>query len=243
MADLTQRQVKILQAIVNEFIDEASPIGSGTLEKKYNFGVCPATLRNEMSRLAQMGYVIKEHSSSGRIPTSLGIKFYVRELMSPRRLSVSEEVGVKEKIWDYHRDFSNFLKESVKELSRRTHKMALAVTNQGNTYFSGMAYLLDEPEFLDIDVTRTALSLTDRSDFWMQIMDEVLESGEDRSFYLLVGHDLGEELLEPCGVIFKDFESGPYKGIIGVLGPARQRYEDLVPLVNYFAKLVSEVGQ
>ncbi|MBL7078475.1 hypothetical protein ISS42_02360 [Candidatus Shapirobacteria bacterium] len=244
MADLTSRQINILKAVVEEFIETAEPVGSESLEKKHNFGVCPATLRNEMAKMAQVGYLSKPHSSSGRLPTSMALKYYVRELMTPKKLSVAEEVGMKEKVWEKKHDFNSLLKEATRELSKRSRKMAMSATSQGGTYFSGMAHLLDEPEFLDIDVARMALELVDRVDYWLRIMDSLasspIDAGEAR---LLIGHDLGEALLEPCGFVFQEYETGPYKGIIGVMGPARQRYCEVVPMVNYFAQLISEVAR
>jgi heat-inducible transcriptional repressor len=245
MADLTSRQIKILKSLIDEFIETARPVGSETLEKKYNFGVCPATLRNEMAKLTQMGYLTKEHSSAGRIPTSMSLKFYVRELMTPRRLSVSEEVGVKEKILNFRSDFNTLLKEATKELSRRTQKMSLAVTIQGAVYHHGLSNLLDEPEFLDIDVTKTVLSLLDEVSFWLRLVENLSAShpsGKD-DIHLLLGQDLGNEFLQPCGFIYQDYESGPYKGIIGIVGPARLHYSEIVPLINYFAEVLSEVGR
>jgi len=248
MGDLTPRQIKILKALVDEFIETARPVGSQTLEKKFNFGVCPATLRNEMSRLTQMGYLKKEHSSAGRMPTSMGLKFYVKQLMTPKKLSVAEEVGVKEKIWGYKNDFDNLLREATRELSRRTGKMSLAATSQGNLYSSGASNLLNEPEFFDIDVAKTTLSLLDQAGFWLKLMDDLFSSvaahadGRDQ-IHLLVGHDLGMEFLEPCSFVYQDYEGGPFKGIIGVMGPARLPYNEVIPLVDYFAKLLSEVGK
>ena len=245
MANLSPRQIKILKSLVEEFIESAKPVGSDTLEKKYNFGVCPATLRNEMVYLTRAGYLKKDHSSAGRRPTSMGLKFYVRELMTQKKLSVAEEVGVKEKIWDYKADFDNLLKEATKELAKRTRKMSLAATTQGGLYCSGMANLLDEPEYFDIDVTKTTLSLLDQVDFWFKLMDNLFSShqAETEAIHLLVGQDLGMEFLEPCGFVYQDYEGGPYKGIIGVMGPARLPYQEVVPMVNYFAKLLSEVGK
>jgi len=245
MSELTPRQTKILKALVDEYIESAEPVGSEKLEKKYGFGVCPATLRNEMSKLSQMGYIKKAHSSSGRTPTSIGVKYYVRELMTHKKLSVSEEVGVKEKIWNYKSDFENLLREATKELAKRTGKMSLAASNQGAVYYSGAANLLEEPEFLDIDVTKTALSLLDRADYWLKLMDNLFSSVEEsnRVIHLLVGQDMGMEYLETCGFVYQNFESGPFKGIIGVMGPARLPYSDIIPMVDYFAKLLAEVSQ
>lgn len=245
MANLTPRQIKILKSLIEEFIETAKPVGSETLEKKYNFGVCPATLRNEMAKLTQMGYLKKQHSSAGRTPTTMGLKFYVRELMTPRRLSVTEEVGVREKIQDYKNNFDLLLQETTKELSKRTGKMALAATAQGKVYHFGAANLLDEPEYFDIDVTKTTLSLLDETDFWLQLIENLFSSSQhqEEEIHLLVGQDLGMEFLEPCCFLYQDYEGGAYRGIIGIMGPARLPYEEVVPLVNYFAQLISEVGR
>ncbi len=245
MSELTPRQIKILKSLVDEYIETADPVGSETLEKKYSFGVCPATLRNEMSKLAQMGYIKKAHSSSGRTPTSMGLKYYVRELLTPKKLSVSEEVGVKEKIWSYKNDFDNLLREATRELAKRTGKMSLAANNQGVVYYSGAANLLEEPEFFDIDVAKTALSLLDKVDYWLKLIDNLFSSvdGNDREIHLLVGQDLGMEYLETCGFVYQDFESGPFKGIIGVMGPVRLPYGDVIPMVDYFAKLLTEINR
>src|SRR5579859_5466263 len=101
MNDLTQRQVQILKSLVEEYIETAEAVGSETLEKKHNLSASPATIRNEMVRLTEMGYLRKTHSSAGRIPTAEGMKFYVNQLMKEKEVSVAEEVAVKEKLWDY----------------------------------------------------------------------------------------------------------------------------------------------
>ncbi|MBU3935283.1 hypothetical protein KJ909_01285, partial [Patescibacteria group bacterium] len=101
MADLTSRQIKILKHITEEFIETATPVGSETLEKKYSLGISSATIRNEMSTLTQLGFLKKGHLSAGRAPTSMGLKYYVRNLMDSKGLSVGEEIKAKEKIWDY----------------------------------------------------------------------------------------------------------------------------------------------
>src|SRR4029078_3746500 len=101
MHDLTQRQVEILKSLIEEYIETAEPVGSETLEKKHNLSASPATIRNEMVRLTELGYLKKPHTSAGRIPTPNGMKFYVKELMKEKELSVAEEVAVKEKLWDY----------------------------------------------------------------------------------------------------------------------------------------------
>lgn len=243
MAQLTNRQISILKAIVEEFIETARPVGSESLEKKYNLGVSPATIRNEMCRLTQLGYLKKPHASAGRMPTSMGLKFYVKNLMTPRRLSVAEEVGVKEKIWDYRDNFSRMLREATRELSRRAQSLAVATTKEGEFYAYGLANLLDYQEFFDIDVTKTILSLMDQIDYWLKIVDKTFSSEGEEPFYLLIGEELESEFLEPCGFVYQSYQTGPYQGIIGVIGPARLPYNQVVPLVDYVAGLISELGR
>ncbi len=242
MADLTPRQAAILKSIIEEFIATARPVGSQAIEKKLSLGVCPATIRNEMVRLAEMGYLYKAHASSGRLPTTMGLKFYVRQLMEPDKLSVAEEIGIKDALWEHRHSFDTLLQQAARELARRSHQMALALTEQGDFSMAGVANLLDEPEFLDIDVTKSVLLLLDQLDFWRQLLENAF-SEEHHDFSLLLGAELGEEELEPCGLIYQTYEVGPHRGIIGVLGPARQNYRQVIPLVSYFAKTLTEIGQ
>ncbi|MFA5749953.1 MAG: hypothetical protein WC895_01885 [Candidatus Shapirobacteria bacterium] len=241
MSDLTQRQIKILKSIVEEFIETAAAVGSETLEKKFSLGISSATIRNDMSTLTQMGFLKKSHLSAGRCPTSMGLKYYVRNLMIPKLLSVSEEVGVKESIWDYRNEFDRLLRETTKELATRTRSMAIATTDHGLIYSYGASNLLEEPEFYNIDVTKTVLSLLDNSNFWFEIINKVSSTDDEKIIHLLIGEDLGMEFLEPCGFIYQNYEAGPHRGILGVVGPARFHYHHIIPMVDYFAQLISTI--
>ncbi|MBU4210270.1 hypothetical protein KKE47_00085 [Patescibacteria group bacterium] len=243
MPDLTQRQIKILKCIIEEFIETAESVGSETLERKYSLGVSPATIRNEMSSLTQLGYLKKSHSSSGRAPTSMGLKFYVRNLMIPKNLSTAEEIGAKEKVWDYRNEFEKLLKETTKELASRTRSMAISTTDQGLLFTYGASNLLEEPEFYNIDVTKTVLSLIDDTSFWFDVIDKAggNKDPENHLIRLIIGEDLGMEHLEPCGFVYQTYQAGPHRGILGIVGPARFHYQKVIPMVDYFAQLISEI--
>src|SRR5258708_5482937 len=114
MNELTQRQIEILKSLIEEYIETADPVGSETLEKKHNLTASPATIRNEMVRLTNLGYLKKAHISSGRIPTPQALKFYVNQLMKEKELSVTEEVGVKKKVWDLRKKKKKSLQKLTK---------------------------------------------------------------------------------------------------------------------------------
>jgi heat-inducible transcriptional repressor len=87
---LNDRKVKILEAIINDYILTAEPIGSRTIAKKYELGISSATIRNEMSDLEDMGFIIQPHASAGRVPTDKGYRLYVDRLMRRRELTDEE---------------------------------------------------------------------------------------------------------------------------------------------------------
>ncbi len=87
---ISEREKQVLGAIIDYFLTFGDTIGSRTLVKKYNIGLSSATIRNVMADLEDMGYIAKTHTSSGRVPTDLGYKFYLSELLKVEKLSKTE---------------------------------------------------------------------------------------------------------------------------------------------------------
>lgn len=241
MHNLTQRQVEILRAIIEEYIQTADAVGSETLEKKHNLSASPATIRNEMVRLEEFGYIKKPHSSAGRVPTPAGMKFYVNELMKERELSVVEEVALKEKVWDYREREQRFLKEVTRLLAEKTKALAVATTDEGEMYASGYANILDMPEFYDIDVTKTLLTVLDEYEYFHNLCSN---TNTEEDTYILLGDDLGNKLRGPYGLVFTKFMTpNQHIGEVGVIGPVRLNYVSIVPTVRYIGNLIEEVAK
>ncbi len=241
MHDLTQRQIEILKSLIEEYIETAEPVGSETLEKKHSLSASPATIRNEMVKLTDYGYLKKTHISSGRVPTPAAMKFYVKQLMKEKELSVAEEVGVKEKVWDVRDKEATFLQEVVRALAAKTGAIAIAATDNGEYYVSGYANILDMPEFFDIDLTRTLLSAVDEFECFRPLFEA---AGQDEEIQILVGEELGPRLSGPYGFVFRKYKtSGRSGGEIGVIGPTRLNYTYVVPTVRYFGDLIEEVAR
>lgn len=239
MNDLTQRQIDILKFLIEEYIETAEAVGSETLEKKYNLSASPATIRNEMVKLTNLGYLRKAHSSSGRIPTPLGMKFYVKQLMKEKELSIAEEVAVKERLWDF-RGTQRLMKELTNSLSEKTGALAIAATSDGGFYASGQAKILEMPEFFDIDITRNLLGIIDEFDYLTNIFSSSLEEEED--IHILLGEELGPKLQAGLyGLVFTHFEgSNNLSGDLGVLGPVRLNYNYVIPTLRCFRNMLEE---
>jgi len=92
---LNRRKIKILEAIIRDYIVSAEPIGSRTIAKNYDLGVSSATIRNEMSDLEDMGYILQPHASSGRVPSDKGYRLYVDEVMQKKNLPKEQREYLK----------------------------------------------------------------------------------------------------------------------------------------------------
>ena len=241
MTDLTDRQLQILKAIIEEFIETAEPVASETLDKKYNLGISPATIRNEMVKLTSSGFLKQPHTSAGRSPTPMGLKFFVDKLMRTKELSVNDEVNVKQKIWDHRSRIDHLLREATKTLAGQTKAMSLAATDEGDFYTSGLGNILEMPEFYDIDITKHLLDTLDQYDYWWQIFTDLNTDEEPLS--ILVGADLGTQLLNQCGGVFIRFSSNHHQGTIGVVGPFRLNYPRIVPVVRYMGNLINDLAK
>lgn len=118
---LNDRKIQILQAIINNYIETAEPVGSRTIAKKYNLGISSATIRNEMSDLEEMGFILQPHASSGRIPSDMGYRLYVDHLMQKKELGEEEQRYLQSII---SRDISQIdflMEETAKALSILTN--------------------------------------------------------------------------------------------------------------------------
>ena len=89
--ELNERKMKILKAVVKDYIETAEAVGSRTISKKHNLGVSAATIRNEMADLEELGYLVQPHTSAGRVPTEKGYKLYVDLLMGTNELNDSDK--------------------------------------------------------------------------------------------------------------------------------------------------------
>ncbi len=239
MYDLSTRQIDILKNIVKEYIDSAEPVGSETLEKKYDLGVSPATIRNEMADMVRLGYLSKPHSSAGRVPTSKAIKFYINELMKEKDMSVAEEVEAKEKIWDHRALRDKFLREATKNLASKTKSLAVTFTDEGDVYYSGYSNILEMPEFYDIDITKNLLAILDSTSY----LDRIMARLEQECSVFLDDDFNDEEAFRPYGFVFSRFQTrANHNGSIGIIGPTRMQYELVIPVVRYFGSMLGEIA-
>ncbi len=120
--ELDDRKIKILNAVIKTYLETGEPVGSRTISKYTDLKLSSATIRNEMADLEEMGYIIQPHTSSGRIPTDMGYRFYVDSLMESRERELEEMKGV---VLEKADKLSEVLKQAAKLLASNTNYAAM----------------------------------------------------------------------------------------------------------------------
>ncbi|WP_157677232.1 heat-inducible transcriptional repressor HrcA [Dehalobacterium formicoaceticum] len=122
---MDERKKQILQAIVNDYVTTAEPVGSRTISKKYGLGVSSATIRNEMSDLEELGYIEQPHTSAGRIPSDKGYRYYVDCLMEKEKLTPTEIKQVENFFAQKNTDLEQIVQATCHLLSQLTNYTAI----------------------------------------------------------------------------------------------------------------------
>lgn len=130
---ITDRQLSILNAIVEDYVDYGQPIGSKTLMDRHNLNVSPATIRNEMKQLEDMNFIEKVHTSSGRSPSELGFRYYVNQLLEQTSHQNSNKIQrLNQLMVENHYDTSSALSYFANELSMMSQYATLVVRPNHN---------------------------------------------------------------------------------------------------------------
>jgi heat-inducible transcriptional repressor len=128
---LDKRKVKILKAVISSYVDNAEAVGSRTISKKYELGVSPATIRNEMSDLEEMGFLMQPHASAGRIPTDKAYRYYVDDIWKKVQNSNATNIDqLRSIIEEKANEIDSIFKNSVRILSQFTKYSSFIVAPQ-----------------------------------------------------------------------------------------------------------------
>ena len=237
---INDRQIALLNAIINEYINTSEPVGSVEVVKKYNLKYSPATARNEMARLLDLGFLEMLHTSSGRVPTPMAYRLFLDQVMEEDDLPVLQEVAMKQRLWPSRFEFDRLLKQAVLALSENAGELSIITSNDGYVHYAGAVNILDHKEFWDIDVARTALSILDR----YELLEEIFKKAPiGKDVKTIIGTELGIENLENSAFAFAPFQIGSKAGHVAVFGPARMRYNNIIPAVRYTKQLIEELGE
>ncbi|MDO5441433.1 MAG: heat-inducible transcriptional repressor HrcA [Bacillota bacterium] len=151
--DLNERKLQILQAIIADFISTGEPVGSRTLSKSHDMGISPATIRNEMSDLEEMGYLTHPHTSAGRVPSDKAYRLYVDQFMDTSDLPEERRAAIKDKLAETRNELDSTIEHAAELLSEMTNMTSFAITPRMNE--NKLKYI----QFLPVDERTVVLML------------------------------------------------------------------------------------
>jgi len=231
------RKQKILQAIIQQFINTAEPVGSKTILISYKLSVSPATIRNDMVQLEKQGLITQPHTSAGRIPTTAGYRMYVDELADYKKAKKLAHTNLLKLRRQYKLDKTREkIYDSVRLLSQATANVSFATIPGSRTFYLGISNILKQPEFAD-DPKRAS-----------QVI-EVLEEGEhftkklealdlDIETKIFIGKENILPQIDSCGLIVTTYKLEGHTGYIGILGPCRMSYAYNKALLEEIQKIL-----
>ncbi len=232
---MTTRQKQILSAIIEQYAEVASPVGSNLLAKA--FGVSSATVRADMAELEQDGYIMQPHTSAGRVPTDKGYRFYVNNLAETKDETPVERRAERALATRVNHGGApeRTIRNAVDTLVELTHNLGLA-TIGNQLYMSGLSNLFGQPEFMHAGQIQEVARLLDNLEPWLQ------ETAPNKPLSVYIGSENPIGSGAGCSLIISRFRS-PYSdnSYVGTLGPTRQSYRDVMTLVRRAGQALEEV--
>ena len=148
--ELTERKLKILQAIISNYVRTAEPVGSRTLSRQFDMAMSPATIRNEMSDLEEMGYLTHPHTSAGRVPSDKAYRLYVNSMMDEVEISNEDKMIIRDTLKADIDEFDKTIERAAELLSEITNLASFAITPSKEEEIIKFVNLLPVDENLEI---------------------------------------------------------------------------------------------
>ena len=238
---ISERQTKILNTIVQEYIDSAEPISSELLEKKYDFGICPATIRIEMQKLTDKGFLLQPHTSAGRVPTDRGYRFFVDILLARQNFTKQNLDGlekgiseIEETLRGEREDIISFIHQLSKYLATASSDLVtIHLLEKDLSWKEGWEEVLMEPEF-------------EKKGFlfgFTELLENFEENIQDLEINSGIKVYIGKENPFPKAKDFSIISSRCYlpdaqEAILALLGPKRMDYDRNISLINSLTKIL-----
>ncbi|MFA4846111.1 MAG: hypothetical protein WC654_06160 [Patescibacteria group bacterium] len=227
---LDARRELILKLVVEDYIRTAEPVGSKYLNERYQLGVSPATVRNDMAALEAEDFLRAPHTSAGRIPTEKAYIYYLQHL---RDKKVKLEDGSLQEGIAHSINSQTALKAMAKKLVEISGETAILAFDPNWSYYIGVSNLFGKPDFHDLELVQDLSALVDQFD---EVIHEIYARVSDEPLILLgSGNPFGHQMATIL-VRYRIHEDG--HGLLGLMGPLRMDYSRNLALVERAKEII-----
>ena len=226
------KKSKIFEAIVEEYIKSANPVGSTLIVDKYFSDISSATVRNYMVELENEGLICQPYTSAGRIPTELGYQYYVNNILDKSSVT-GKEKNILDELVKKIKDRDQ-IKILAKELAGLSSEAVLIGFGPNDVYYTGISNLFSQPEF-----SRQAqvFSMSEIIDHLDEVMEKIFTKIEDE-VEILIGQN--NPFGEMSSVVLSKYDFCGDDILLGILGPMRMNYQQSVALIEYSKEILKK---
>ena len=230
----------MLAALIEEYVARAMPVGSRTLTERYELGVSPATIRNELSVLEDEGYISQPHTSAGRIPTDFGYRTFVDRLVESGALSDDPEtVESLNRLRDAARELDDLIERTSAAVAQFTDCLTIvAPSDVAHPRRLGMSSLMRQPEFAYTQSLIPIMQVLEDETVLLQVLDSTAQDGA--SPRVRIGSENETEQLSGVSVVASRYGAGDDEGIIAVIGPTRMNYTKVLQAVRIACRTLTD---
>jgi len=236
---ITERQAKILKALMKEYIKTAEPVSSGFLAEKYDFGLCSSAIRIEMQNLIQSDYLEQPHTSAGRIPTDKAYRFFVDQMLlelekekEQKFEKMLEEIVIRD--MENRFRMANDLAKALSELS--SSFIIVNYPNDNISWRSGLDEIVDKPEFSQQDFISEFLHLVD------DIEEKMEELEIQKGIKIYIGDEIPLSKAGNVSIICTKISNENNKDLdanIALIGPKRMNYGKNISLIRHLNRILN----
>lgn len=239
---LGERKADVLRAVVADHIRTGEPVGSGTVASRYRLGVSPATIRNDMAALTELGFLAQPHTSAGRIPTDFGYRFYVDTLPRWPSLPRRAERTVAASLVPPPSELSEVVRRAAVVLSRLTHYGAVAQPPESaHVVIGGAANIVSEESFERRETVAALLEALEQEDSVVALLQTVAGEGE---VAVRIGRENPMAALREASVVVAAYGAGMRPlGVLAVIGPTRMHYRESISAIRSVSRHLSRAVQ
>lgn len=252
---LTSRQEKILKLIVEKYIRQAQPVSSLQISGEYDFGICPATIRNEMTHLTKKEYLSQPHTSSGKVPTDRGYDFFVNGILGNDIQICQPWFAQLKQLEDEFEDINTLVQKSIKKLAAVSDSLMMGYSPDYDfLYEDGWKELMLQPEFRSDEILKNFLKNLGEIEEKIEkfISDEKPKSKDstkeknkknNRMIKIFIGKNNPFFKSDDFSLIISKINLPKTKkgGILAIFGPKRMSYKKNIFLMNTASKFFNEL--
>lgn len=231
---ITDRQKLILRNVIREYVDSACPVSSQLIQREYNLGLSPATIRIEMQELENRGFLSQPHISAGRVPTDKGYRLFVNELMNYSEERKNSDLIELEKALKNTRDAFKVFRTLAKDIASKTDCLFIGYDqSKDQLYKEGWSNILKEPEFKDPEVCVDLAEIVD-------LLEDDIKNYKKGEVNIYIGEENPFHKSKNFSLILRNFNTKEDNIVFGIIGPRRMLYDRNIKLINSLIVLLKE---